>query len=575
MNYKRIKHIQNLLAAARGDIPIDLLITGGRIINVFSGRIEELSVAIHNGIIVGFGDYDALETVDLKGSFLSPGFIDGHIHIESSKLTPSRFAEAVVTHGTTTVVSDPHEIANVLGVEGIRYMIEQSKDLPIEIFYTIPSCVPATNMETSGAILKADDLAIFLSEPNIVGLGEVMNYPGVVNGLDEVISKICLGDDSWQIDGHAPRLSGKELSAYLVSGASTDHECTDYNEALEKLSKGMRIMIREGSTARNLTDLLPLVTPETERRCMFVSDDRRPGDLFEKGHLDDTLRRAISAGLDAITAIRMVTLNPAETYGLNRRGGIAPGWQADLIAFDGLQNIHVTSVWKKGLNVVKDRKYYGQIRKKNTEIINNKLSIPLIQCSDLYVIDKNKPIRIIDIVENQIVCKQYTNKLTGVNGELRSDISKDILKLTVVERYSGDGRKGIGFVRGFGLKQGAIASTVAHDSHNIIATGVDDVSICTAVNHLRNIGGGQVVVNGDVILADLPLPIAGLMSDEPIEAVAALENILIAASHKLGCKHHDPFMTLSFLALPVIPELKLTDKGLIDVNRFEIVSLYV
>ncbi len=575
MKSKRIRNLQTLLAAARGDIPVDILIVNSRIINVFNCEVEEKPVAIHNGIIVGFDHCEAREIIDLKGSYLAPGFIDGHIHIESSKLVPARFAEAVAPHGTTSVVSDPHEIANVLGLEGIKFMLENARDLPIDIYYTIPSCVPATNMETSGTVLDVNKLSTLLDEERFVALGEMMNFPGVVNGIDEVISKLSLVRNKLPIDGHSPYLSGRQLSTYLVGGASTDHECTNIEEASEKLSKGMRVMVREGSTARNLEALLPLVTAETERRMMFVSDDRRPGDLFEEGHIDAIVKKAIYLGLDPIIAIKMVTLNPAETYRLERVGGIAPGWRADLVEFADLKDIRVNRVWKGGELVAASGKVIEETENTQTVIPCKQLEVPSLSNDKLTVPDRKKPIRVIDIVPNQLTTKALILDPTCVNEQVISDSDRDILKLVVIERYSGRGGMSVGFVKGFGIKKGALASTVAHDSHNIIAVGVDDQSICTATNRLIDIGGGQIVSEGKTIISEMELPIAGLMSDRPISELSKQENSLISSSHRLGCVLDDPFMALSFLALPVIPELKLTDRGLVDVNTFNFVSLYV
>lgn len=575
MNYINPEKLKTLLAAARGDIPADLLIKNGKVINVFTSEIEEIPIAIFDGVIIGFTDSKARETIDVRGAYLSPGFIDGHIHIESSKLVPTRFAEAVAPHGTTTVVSDPHEIANVLGLDGIKFMLESARDAIIDIYYTIPSCVPATDMETSGAVLNARELLTLLKEERFVALGEMMNYPGIVNGTDDVIDKISMIYNKLPIDGHSPYLSGQQLSTYLVAGPSTDHECTTFEEAAEKLSKGMRVMIREGSTARNLTELLPLVNEKNERRMMFVSDDRGLGDLHEEGHIDSILRKAIELGLGPINAIRMVTLNPAEAYRLERVGGIAPGWRADIVEFDNVHDIGINRVWKNGELIAENSRFKRNITVSRSDKDTKRLYVPLLTVEKLTVPDKKSLIRVIGIVPNQLITKSIIVKPNSEGGHLESDRNRDILKLAVIERYSGKGGMSVGFVNGFGLKRGALASTVAHDSHNIIVVGVDDLSICTAVNRLIEVGGGQILVEGSRIISELKLPIAGLMSSESVSEVAAREDRLLSSSHKSGCVLDDPFMVLSFLALPVIPELKLTDKGLVDVNSFEHVSLYV
>lgn len=575
MDSSNIKRTQKRLAAARGEHPVDLLLTNAQVVNVYNGKIERFDVAVFDEIVVGFGEYKADRVINLDGLFLAPGFIESHIHIESSKLTPQRFNDVVIPHGTTSVVADPHEIANVWGIEGIRYMMRNTRKSVLDVFYMLPSCVPATAMETAGAEITAEDMKILLSEPDVIGIGELMNFPGAFLGDSSVLAKVSLAGGSFTIDGHAPGLRGKNLSAYLLTGVATDHECTDYDEASEKLGKGMRILIREGSTAKNLQALLPLITPSTERRLMFVSDDKRPGDLLEQGHLDFILRKAVKAGLDPLTAIRMVTLNPAETYKLHDRGGIRPGAIADIVALSDLESFDVKHVWKKGKHIVSDGRIIVEAAEVEPLLHGGSLPVPQLTAGSLAVADKGKPVRVIGLVPNQIVTKCLTATLPAEDGRLTCDLENDIIKLAVIERYSGSGNMSIGFVKGFGIKQGALASTVAHDSHNIIVTGSDDLSILTAVHKLIEIGGGQVAVSGENILAELPLPVAGLMSDMPAEDVAACERQLINAAGELGCVVHDPFMALSFLALPVIPELKLTDKGLVDVSLFQHVPLYV
>ena len=574
MNKPDFRRWQNRIGAARGDRKVDLLLLGGKVVNVFNGTIEETSVAIYDGRVVGFGDYDADEKYDLKGRYLAPGLIEGHIHIESSKLTPSRFAEIVVPHGTSTVIADPHEIANVWGIAGIKYMIECSRELPLDIFYMLPSCVPATSMETAGAVLTANDLNTLLEDESILGIGEVMNFPGAYSGDYDILAKIALSAGEKPIDGHAPGLTGKNLSAYMIAGPSTDHECFELDEALEKLSCGMRIMIREGSTAHNLDTLLPLINEQTERRCMFVTDDKRPGDLLDEGHLDYILRRAVSKGLDPITAVRMVTLNTAEAFGLTGRGGISPGWRADLVLFEDLQSFKVNEVWHGGKLVARDGTILTEVAECKAEYYSGRLNVPELEPDAILVEDRQCRIRVIGIMPEQIVTKALSVYMPSADGFLTSDIDNDIIKLVVVDRHSGKGNIGIGFVQGFGIRRGAIGSTVAHDSHNIIVTGVDDNSIIAAISHLVKIGGGQVVTDGNQIKATLSLPIAGLMSDKSVTEVVSFEEELIKGARINGCKLKDPFMVLSFLALPVIPELKLTDRGLVDVVKFQPVSLY-
>jgi len=574
MLYGNIERWQSLLAAARGEKPADLRLDNAIIINVFSGEATKGSVAISEGRIAGIGEYEAVQVIDLKGAVLAPGFIEGHIHIESSKLIPPCFAEAVVPHGTTCVVADPHEIANVWGIEGIRYMLRCSHDLPLDIYYMLPSCVPATSMETAGASLSAADLHPLLDEPTVLGIAELMNFPGALFGDPEVLSKSALANGKRPIDGHAPGLTGKKLAAYLAAGPATDHECNTIEEAREKLSLGMRIMIREGSTARNLSALLPLVTPTNERRFMLVSDDRRPSDLVEQGHLDHSLRRAVAEGLDPITAIRMVTINTAEAFGLGERGGIRPGWRADLVALDNLKSLRPLKVWKDGRLVAESGKM-TIVSMPVTRQAPRPLSVPPLSEESFAAPDKHTPIRVIGVVPDQIVTESLEYTLCGHAGRLTSDPSLDIAKLAVIERHTGSGRVAVAFIKGLGLKEGALASTVAHDSHNIIVAGMDDRSMLSAAKSLIRMGGGQVAALGDKLIAEFPLPIAGLMTDQDVATVAANEEELGRAAHSLGCKLSDPFMALSFLALPVIPHLKLTDHGLVDVDLFKHVPLYV
>lgn len=574
MTIERIEALQSLLQVSRGERPADVVLTGCQIVNVFSGEIERGSIAIADGKIAGIGDYSGREEISLNGGYVAPGLIDGHIHIESTKLTPPRFAEAALLHGTTAVVADPHEIANVWGLEGIRYMLRRSHSLPVDFHYMLPSCVPATSMETAGAALSAADLQLLLGDEMILGVGEVMNFPGAVGGANDVLQKVMLGGETRPVDGHAPGLTGRALNAYLASGPSTDHECTTIDEAREKLRLGMRVLIREGSTARNLQSLCLLITPSTERRCLLVSDDRRAGDLVADGHLDAILRRAVALGVDPVVAIRMVTLNPAEAYLLRDRGGIRPGWRADLVVFDDLEKFRVRHLWKDGRRLICEGQAVSD-SVHSDDLCPMRLNVPPLSEDDFRVVDHNAQVRVIHIVKDEIVTGHSTESLPASMGELHADPTRDIVKLAVVERHTGSGRSSVGFVKGLGLKHGAIGSTVAHDSHNIILTGVDDRSLLTAANVLIRIGGGQVVVDGDRVVEVLPLPIAGLMSELPAAELARVEDRLIEAAHHLGAMPDDPFMALSFLALPVIPTLKLTDYGLVDVNQFKHVPLYV
>lgn len=570
-----LSRLKEFIAVARGDKPADLLLKNARIVNVFSGKIEEGSVAIHRGRITGIGGYRARRVTDLKGLYLSPGLIDSHIHIESTMLCPAEFARAIVPRGTTSVIIDPHEIANVWGIKGIRYMLKAGIGLPLDIYIMLPSCVPATSMETSGARLTARCLKPLLRERNILGIAEVMNYPGVIAGDRDLLAKIRLGlEKDRRIDGHAPGLSGKALNAYIASGITSDHECTEIKEAEEKLKKGMFIMIREGTTEKNLETLLPLVEKANSRRFSFVSDDRHPFDLFSVGHLDDILRKAVRMGLDPVTAIQLTTINPAEHLGLKDRGSIAPNYRADMVVFNNLKDFKPVMVFKDGRLVARDGKVLAGRIPGQRALVDDSMNVAWEKVATLDVLAEGDWIKVIQVFPGQIITKRQVERPRVEKGMVVSDIRRDLLKAVVIERHKGTGNIGIGFVRGFGLKRGAIASSVAHDSHNIVAVGVDDKDILIAAKKVAKMGGGLAVVLDGRVMASLPLPIAGLMSDRPLKIVARAMDRLLEAVRLPGCKLPDPFMTMSFLALPVIPEIRLTDKGLVDVERFEVVSVF-
>ncbi|MBI9074656.1 MAG: adenine deaminase [Desulfatibacillum sp.] len=562
------------IAAARGDIPCDLVLKNARIVNVFTGEIQHGDISVYGGRVVAMDSRKASKTIDLQGQYLVPGLMDSHVHIESSMVNPYQYARTVILHGTTTVFADPHEIANVLGTEGISYMLQAAEGLPMDIFYTLPSCVPATHLETSGASLETKDLVPFLSHPRIVGLAEMMNFPGVIHRDPKVLAKINAAKSFGKIvDGHSPGLTGNDLQAYLTAGAGSDHECTTPEEALEKLASGMRIMIRQGTGAKNLDALLPIVTEKNSRRIMLCSDDRHPHDLLDKGHINIMVARCIAQGVEPVTAIRMASLNTAEYFGLRDRGGIAPGMRADLLVVPDLLNFSVVDVYTGGIKVVEggcalplplDPPHQPQSRSMNLAPGMLDFTIPA---------GPGKA-RIIELIPGQVVTGAYTGTVRQEDGKALSDTEKDILKIAVVERHHGTGNIGLGFVHGFGLQKGALASSVAHDSHNIIVVGVDDSDMKTAVDAVAKMEGGLVAVADGKVLAACPLPIAGLMSDQPMEYVRQNLDALMKVAWELGSKAADPFMSLSFLALPVIPELKLTDKGLVDVNLFNFVSLF-
>jgi len=570
-----MKTLNERIKASLGERKVDLIIKNGRVINVFTCEIEKKDVAIFNGFVVGFGEYDTKEIIDIKGDYLCPGLIDGHVHIESSMLTPPQFARAVLPHGTTTVVIDPHEIANVMGIKGIKFMAESSKKIPLNVFIMLPSCVPATFMETSGAKLNSEKLKPLLKEDWVLGLGEMMNYPGVIHRDPEVLKKIEMVN-SKRIDGHAPGLSGKSLYGYLMAGIQSDHECTQTKEAVEKLRNGMWIMIREGSTAKNLKALIPIVNQKNSRRFFFVTDDRHPKELIEKGHIDSMVKTALKMGLDPLLAIQMATINPAEYFRLDNIGAIAPGYRADIISIENLHSFRIKKVFKDGILISENGKILNdQYFKLPKRIIETKsIRISSISKESLTIRSNQHFAKVIKIIPDQIITKKVIKRIILKNGIAYPDLKEDILKIAVIERHRATGNIGVGFVQGFGLKSGAIGTSIAHDSHNIILVGTNDEDMLKALETISKMGGGLVVVSGQKVLASLPLPIAGLMTDLSITEVQRKIDTLQKASRDLGCKISDPFMTLSFLSLPVIPELKLTDRGLVDVNQFKIVPLF-
>ena len=565
---------------ARGEAPADLVLKNARIINTFVGEIEQGNVAIYGDRIAGIGDYDeAKEIIDLQGNYLAPGLTDGHTHIESSMLHPARYAQAVVPRGTLTVVTDLHEIANVCGLKGIKFVIDWAQKLPLDMLFMAPSCVPATTLETSGAQIGTEEVKGLLTSPNVIGLGEVMNFPGVLSGDEEVLSKIIASQGS-VIDGHAPGLKGKELNAYIAAGIFSDHECTTLEEGKEKLERGMYLMIREGSSEKNLDALLPLVTDNTYKRCFFVVDDRSCSDLLHEGDIDWVLREAISKGLEPIRALQMATINTAEYFRLYDRGAIAPGYLANLVTITDLSKLEIDMVFYKGKLVARQgRPLFSlpQLKANSYQLTANTVRIKPLTIELLSLRAKRSNLTeetfpIIEIIPGQITTEKRVEKVKVVDGMIVPDLEKDILKLVVVERHKASGNIGLGLVKGFGLKQGALASSVAHDSHNIIAVGTNDFDILKAIEEIERLQGGLVAcVNGEV-LASLPLPIAGLLSPEPLVVVVAQFEKLEKAAASLGNLPPAPFSILSFLALPVIPELRLTDLGLVDVVAFKLIK---
>jgi adenine deaminase len=566
--------MNSLLHAARGETPVDLLVRNCQIVNVLSGDVHPGSVGVKNGIIVGFGDYKAHEVVDACGRYLCPGLIEGHIHIESTLLDPVHFAQVAAAHGTAVVVCDPHEIANVRGLDGIRWLLEITRDLPLDIRCMMPSCVPATHLETAGATISARDIADMFKEypGRILGLAEMMNYPGVLFQDPQVMGKLHAAGGR-PVDGHAPGLSGFDLNAYILAGPGSDHEACHLDEAREKLRAGMHVMIREGSSEKNLFDLLPLVNDFNSQNCSLVTDDRHCDDLLRDGHLDYTIRLAVSRGLAPLRAIQMASINTARYFGLRHRGAVAPGYRADFVLLDDLESFSISAVYLNGRPIAP-----ATWNPAPTElVVSGSVHLGEIKpsCLRIPAPADGKRVRVIRTVPGQIVTEMDMVTPLVQDGLVMADPQADVVKLAVFERHHAGGGVGLGLVRGLGLKAGAIASTVAHDSHNLIVAGVSDSDMLLAVRALADCGGGFVCVRDGWVLNLVPLPLAGLMSDQEPEIVAASLDYLNASARELGCPENiNPFMQLSFLSLPVIPRLRLTDRGLVDVEAFAPVSLY-
>lgn len=566
-------HLRERIKVARGGKRADLLLRNANLINVFSGEIYPADVAVHGDFIIGCGNYEAEAEMNVEGRFLCPGFIDAHVHIESSMVTPSEYARAVVPRGTTGVITDPHEIANVMGREGIVLMAEMAESIPLDTYIMLPSGVPATDMETSGARLGAKDLKGLLGREWVLGLGEVMNFIGVIQGILDPLKKIEMVRGR-PVDGHSPGLKGKDLAAYITAGIRSDHECTTPEEAMDKLRSGMAILIREGSMAKNLEALLPLVNPGTARRCLFASDDRHPDDLLEEGHLDFILRKAVNLGLHPVTAIQMATINAAEIYGLRDVGAVAPGFRADLVVLDDLSSFTVYAVLKGGRLVAREGKALpGVIQPKGIEP-RNTMRVRSMSPEALVIRAQARHAKIIEIIPGQLVTGLAVESVTVRDGRAEANSEQDVLKVAVFERHTASGNVGLGFVRGFGLRRGALGSSVAHDAHNIIVVGDNDIDMVTAAAGIVKMGGGLVIAQGAKVAANLALPVAGLMSNEGLEHVVNRLKHMRKMYRDMGGKLADPFMALSFLSLPVIPKLRVTDQGLVDVDQFRIVPLF-
>lgn len=555
---------QRLIAVAAGREKADLVLKNAKYLNVFSNEFLCGDIAVANGLIAGVGKYDGKTEIDVSGKLVLPGFIDAHIHLESSMVTPAEFAKAVVAHGTTTVITDPHEIANVMGIDGVEYMIQASQNLPIDVHFMMPSCVPATEIDESGAELDCKDIDLYLDNKKVLGLAEMMNYVGVINGDKNVLSKIVTSQAHHKkIDGHAPELSGNDLNAYIAAGVYSDHECSTFENALEKLRKGQFIMIREGTAAHNLKALMPLLTQQYYARCMFATDDKHPSDLLHGGHIDYIVKQALKNGADPIVALKTATHHAARYFLLNNKGAIASGYLADIVVVDNLEDFNVETVFKRGKLV-----FDGEVKDFSAPTVDEKLAE---KCFDTFHLDSVTPssfkvdgkLGLIGLVGGELLTRNL-----GTADKI--DVENDILKIACIERHKGTNHIGVGYVKGYSLKSGAVATSVAHDSHNIITVGCNDDDIAVAVNAIKDSKGGIAVVENGKIKVLLELPIAGLMSDEPLTTVnEKLENAKLSA-YELGAdKSIDPFMTLSFLSLPVIPSLRITTKGVFDAENWK------
>lgn len=571
------EQLKKRIDVAAGRVPADLVLAGGKVINVFTEEIYEANVAIVDGVIaaVSSSEYEGEQVIALDGAFISPGLIDGHVHIESSMVTPAEFARTILPRGTTSIIADPHEIANVAGLKGIEYMLHASEGLPLDVFYMLPSCVPATSFEHSGATLLADDLGKLIDHPRILGLGELMDFYAVAGADANIIDKVLMAGDKL-VDGHGPVISDKQLNAYVSAGVRTEHECTTAEEMIERLRLGMYIQMREGSAARNLKALLPVVSKENMRRVFFCTDDRHPGDILTDGHIDNHIRIAISHGVHPVSAIKMGSLNAAEAYHLYDKGAIAPGYAADLVILSDLEKFKVEKVFKSGKLAAESGKALFQFDSPVSEAVLNTVNFKPVGLSDLKLAMETDVARVIKLNAHSLVTTAVNRKVDLKDGYFEYNHRLDLLKLAVIERHHATGSIGLGLLEGFGLKNGAIASTVAHDSHNLIVVGDSDEAMLTAIEAIEAIGGGLVLVSENEVIGQLALPIGGIMTHESLEAVDKQLETLLEKAYEIGIsKDFDPFMTLAFMALPVIPEIKLTDMGLFDVNRFNFVPISV
>jgi adenine deaminase len=566
------------IRTASGKEPADLVIKNGKVVDVFSGGLLDTDVAISGGMIVGLGHYQGKKTLDAKGKIVSPALIDAHVHIESSMLTPGAFAGVLAAHGVTSAIVDPHEIANVLGTDGIRFMLRRSEDSPIDIYVMLPSSVPATSFEHNGATLHAGDLEPLFKNKRVFGLAEVMDFPAVLHADPVMVDKLLMTQrHTWRIDGHGAGLDADAINVYRAAGIRTDHECVNLSEAKDRLSRGMYVMIRQGTVAKDLPQLIGLVNETNSRRFLFCTDDKYCDDLIAEGSVDHNIRMAIRSGLDPVTCIKMASLNPAECYGMRTKGAIAPGYEADFLLLDDLERFSISKVYVRGELVAENGKAISGEPATDVQPERHPLILPELTSERLTIkIDPSHQAHVIGIIPNSLVTNDRIEQVPVADGAFVFSAKKDLLKMAVIERHKGLGTIGLGIVGGFGLKSGAIATTIAHDSHNLVVTGCSDTDMITAAERLKQIDGGMVVVNHGKILSELALPIAGLMTDAPAGSVAEKQKELRAAVTTLGAPEtFNPFLTLSFLSLPVIPDLKLTDTGLFDVRKFEHVTVSV
>lgn len=567
-------HINKLIDISMKNKKPDLVLKNGNVVNVFSHEILKQDVAIHNGKIVGIGNYDGIKNIDVSNKYIVPGLIDSHVHIESSMLSPREFVKAIIPRGTTTIITDPHEIANVCGIDGINYILNSTEDIPLDVFIMLPSCVPATSFENSGAKLLAKDLEHLMDNPRVLGLGEMMNYPGVIYKDSDVIEKLELSKKYNKIiDGHSPNLTKESLNAYILSGVKTDHECKTVEEMIEKIRLGMYVLIREGSATKDLINLMKGLNNFNYQRCCFCTDDKHPEDILKNGHIDNNIKIAIKNGLDPIIAIKMSTINPATFYNLKNKGAISLGFDADILVVDNLSDFNIEKVFKNGILVSEDKSLIVQIDDYKCDNVLNTVNAIDITENDLKIKINSDTANIIGINNHSLITEKISKKVETESGYFK--YCDEISKIVVLERHNKTSNIGLGLVKNFNIKNGALASTVAHDSHNIIAIGDNDKDIINAINQVKNMQGGIAISSNNEILDSLDLKIGGLMSDKNIDIVnEKLKNMLDISYNKLGVnKKIEPFMTLAFLALPVIPELKITDKGLFDVNKFEFIQI--